>query len=61
LLREHEEESRQKIMELDAKCKKMREDAQRLAEEKDTLELMVESRESSSWRSPGRQDLTAWE
>jgi hypothetical protein len=37
------EESSQKIMELEALCKKLREDTQRLEEEKDTLEGMVES------------------
>jgi hypothetical protein len=44
LLGEHEEESRQKIMELEALCKKLREDSQKLKEEKTTLEGMVESR-----------------
>jgi hypothetical protein len=43
LLGEHEEESSQKIMELEALCKKLREDTQRLEEEKATLEGMVES------------------
>jgi acetoin utilization deacetylase AcuC-like enzyme len=42
LLGEHEEESSQKITELDALCKKLREDTQRLEEEKATLEEMVE-------------------
>jgi predicted nuclease with TOPRIM domain len=37
LLGEHEEESSQKITELDALCKKLREDTQRLEEEKATL------------------------
>jgi predicted nuclease with TOPRIM domain len=45
LLGEHEEESIQKITELEALCKKLREDAQRLEEEKATLEGMVESRD----------------
>jgi TolA-binding protein len=45
LLREHEEESRQKITELETQCKKMRDDTQRLEEEKATLEGMVESRD----------------
>jgi hypothetical protein len=45
LLGEHEEESSQKIIELEALCKKLREDTQRLEEEKATLELMVESRD----------------
>jgi DNA repair exonuclease SbcCD ATPase subunit len=41
LLGEHEESS-QKITELEALCKKLREDTQRLEEEKATLEEMVE-------------------
>jgi hypothetical protein len=44
LLGEHEKESSQKIMELEALCKKLREDTHRLEEEKATLEGMVESR-----------------
>jgi hypothetical protein len=43
LLGEHEEESSQKIIELEALCKKPREDTQRLEEEKATLDEMVES------------------
>jgi hypothetical protein len=43
LLGEHEEESRQKTTELEALCKKLREDTQRLQEEKVTLEGMVKS------------------
>jgi hypothetical protein len=43
LLGEHKEESSQKIAELEALCKKLREDAQKLEEEKTTLEGMVES------------------
>jgi hypothetical protein len=43
LLGEHEEESSQKITELEAICKKLREDTQRLEVEKATLEGMVES------------------
>jgi predicted nuclease with TOPRIM domain len=43
LLGEREEESSQKITELEALCKKLREDTQRLEEEKATLEGMVES------------------
>jgi hypothetical protein len=42
---EHERESSQKITELEALCKKLREDTQRLEEEKATLEEMVESRD----------------
>jgi broad-specificity NMP kinase len=41
LLGEHEEESRQKITELEALCKRLREDAQRLWEEKTTPEGMI--------------------
>jgi hypothetical protein len=43
LLGEHEEESSRKITELEALCKRLREDAQKLKEEKATLEGMVES------------------
>jgi hypothetical protein len=43
LLGEHEEESSQKITEMEALCKKLREDSQRLEEEKGTLEAMVKS------------------
>jgi peptidoglycan hydrolase CwlO-like protein len=45
LLGEHEDELSQKITELEALCKKLREDTQRLEEEKATLEGMVESRD----------------
>jgi chromosome segregation ATPase len=45
LLREHEEESSQKITELEALCKRLREDTQRLREEKTTLEGMIQSRD----------------
>jgi predicted Fe-Mo cluster-binding NifX family protein len=44
LLGEHEEESSRKITELETLCKKLRDDTQRLEEEKATLEGMVESR-----------------
>jgi hypothetical protein len=40
---DHEEESSQKITELEALCKKLRDDTQRLEEEKAALEEMVES------------------
>jgi hypothetical protein len=40
---EHEEESSQKITELEALCKRLSEDAQKLKEEKATIEGMVES------------------
>jgi predicted nuclease with TOPRIM domain len=43
LLGEHEEELSQKITELEALCKKLRGDTQRLEEEKATLESMVKS------------------
>jgi hypothetical protein len=41
LLGEHEEESSQKIIELETVCKRLREDAQRLREERTTLEGMI--------------------
>jgi hypothetical protein len=44
-LGKHEEESSQNITELEALCKKLREDTQRLEEEKTALEEMVESRD----------------
>jgi predicted nuclease with TOPRIM domain len=43
MLGEHEEESSQKITELEALCKRLRQDAQRLREEKTTLEGMIQS------------------
>jgi hypothetical protein len=43
LIGEHEEESSQKITELEALCKMLREDAQKVKEEKNTLEGMVQS------------------
>jgi hypothetical protein len=43
LLGEHEEESGRKITELGALCERLREDTQRLEEEKATLEEMVKS------------------
>jgi transcriptional regulator of acetoin/glycerol metabolism len=43
LLGEHEEEPSQKIIELEALCKRLREDAQKLKEEKTTLERMIQS------------------
>jgi hypothetical protein len=45
LLGDHEEESSHKITELEALCKKLREETQRLEEEKATLEGMVEPRD----------------
>jgi hypothetical protein len=45
LLGEHKEESRQKITELEVVCKRLREDAQRLREERTTLEGMIQSRD----------------
>jgi peptidoglycan hydrolase CwlO-like protein len=46
LLGEHEEESSQKITELEALCKRLREDTQKLKEEKTTLEVMILSRDA---------------
>jgi hypothetical protein len=43
LLGDHEDESSQKIMKLEALCKRLREDAQKLREEKATLEGMIKS------------------
>jgi hypothetical protein len=45
LFGEQEEESSQKITELEALCKRLREDAQRLREENTTLEGMIQSRD----------------
>jgi hypothetical protein len=45
LLREHEEESSQKITELETLYKRLRADAQRLREERTTLEGMIWSRD----------------
>jgi hypothetical protein len=45
LLGEHDEESSRKITELETLCKKLRDDTQRMEEEKATLEGMVESRD----------------
>jgi hypothetical protein len=45
LLGKHGEESSQKITELEALCKRLREDAQKLREEKTTLEGMIQSRD----------------
>jgi hypothetical protein len=45
LLGDHEEESSQKITEPEALCKRLREDAQKLKEEKTTLEGMIQSRD----------------
>jgi chromosome segregation ATPase len=45
LLGEHEEESSQKITELEALCNRLREDAQKLKEEKTTPERMIQSRD----------------
>jgi peptidoglycan hydrolase CwlO-like protein len=43
LLGENEEESNQKITEVEALCKRSRKDAQKLKEEKTTLEGMIQS------------------
>jgi hypothetical protein len=45
LLGKHEEESSQKVIELEVLCKRLREDAQKLKEEKTTLEGMIQSRD----------------
>jgi uncharacterized membrane-anchored protein YhcB (DUF1043 family) len=45
LLGEHEEELSQKITELESLCKSLREDAQKLREERVTLEGMIKSRD----------------
>jgi hypothetical protein len=45
LLGEHGEESSRKITELEALCQRLRDDTQRLEEEKATLQEMVESRD----------------
>jgi hypothetical protein len=45
LLGEHEEESSQKVTKLEALCKMLREDAEKLKEEKATMEGMVKSRD----------------
>jgi hypothetical protein len=45
LVGEHEEESSQKITELEALCKRLREDAQRIREEKTTQEGMIQHRD----------------
>jgi hypothetical protein len=58
LLGEHEEESSQKIIELEALCNKLREDAQKLKEEeKATLKGMVESRDELITEIAGETDL----
>jgi hypothetical protein len=57
LLGEHEEESSQKITELEAICKRLREDAQRLREERTTLEGMIQSHDELILE----MDSTAWE
>jgi hypothetical protein len=62
LLGEHEEDSSQKITELEALCKRLRDDTQRLEEEKATLEGMVgKTPYCCLWGSLGRLDRTAWE
>jgi hypothetical protein len=45
LLVEHEEDSSEKIIEMEALCKRLREDTQKLKEEKTTLEGMIQSRD----------------
>jgi hypothetical protein len=57
LLGEHEEELSQKIMELEALCKKLRKDTKRLEEEKATLEGMVETRDELLKEIAGKTGL----
>jgi hypothetical protein len=45
MLGEHEEESSQKITDLEVLCKRLREDARKLKEERTTLERMIQSRD----------------
>jgi hypothetical protein len=45
LLVEHEEDSSEKITEMEALCKRLREDTRKLKEEKTTLEGMIQSRD----------------
>jgi peptidoglycan hydrolase CwlO-like protein len=45
LLGEHEEESSKKITELEALCKRLKKDTQKLKEEKTTLEGVIQSRD----------------
>jgi hypothetical protein len=61
LLGEHEEESSQTITELKALCRRLREDTQRLREEKTTLEGMIHSRDELIWRWLKSMDSTTWE
>jgi hypothetical protein len=56
LLGGQEEESSQRIIELEALCRKLREDTQRLEEEKATLEGWSSLTMSCLWRSLGRLD-----
>jgi hypothetical protein len=57
LLEEHEEESSQKITELEDLCKKLREGTLRLEEEKATHEGMVESRDELLMEITGETGL----
>jgi hypothetical protein len=61
LLGEHEEVSSQKIMELEAMCQKLREDTQRLEEEKAPLKEWSSLVMSCLWILLGRLDWTIWE
>jgi hypothetical protein len=56
-LGQHEEESSWKITELETLCKKLRNDTQRLEEEKATLEGMVESRDKLLMEIAGEMGL----
>jgi hypothetical protein len=48
-------------MELEALCKRLREDTQKLREQKATLEGMVESRDEWLMEMAEEMDSTAWE
>jgi hypothetical protein len=50
-----------KITELEALCRKLREDTQRLKKEKDTLKGMVESHDELLMEIAKETDLTTWE
>jgi hypothetical protein len=59
VLGDNGEEASQKITELEALCKRLREDAQKLREEKTKLEEWSSLAMSSSWSSPTNMATTA--
>jgi predicted nuclease with TOPRIM domain len=61
LLGQHEEESSQKITKLEAMCKRLREDTQKLKEEKTTLKGMIRSLDELVMEMPKSMDSTTWE